>query len=84
MILFNKDVKFENNKRIEEIAIGDILKRKTDNCFYRVQDICMYSSVENEAYLRYHFYGFSIKYKDSIKNHFVNTFGDFEIYSKKE
>jgi hypothetical protein len=74
-----KDVEKIKNKKIDEIAIGDILKRKIDNCYYKIKDICSYNYSE-QPYLRYYFYGFCIKYKQNLKYHFVNDLNEFEIY----
>jgi hypothetical protein len=76
-MILTTDYVLSKTKDYSELKMGDILKRKSDGCFYEIKNITYNES--NRDYL-YIFYGFAIKFSRSLKNHFVSEDGLFFIY----
>lgn len=77
MIILENLIK-SGEKRLEDLQVGDVLKRKTDGCFYELENITEYITSHN---FYYSFYGFVIKFSRNLRNHFVTTEENlFEIY----
>ena len=76
-MILTTDFVLNKTKNYSELKIGDILKRKIDGCFYEIKNITY--DENNKEYL-YIFYGFAIKFSQSLKNHFVSEDGLFFIF----
>ena len=68
------------SKNMHEIGTTDVLKRKSDNCFYEVKDI----SFNKQEIAHYHFFGFTIKGIRNLQYHFENENNKFNIFLEDE
>ena len=65
---------YEVGKKLEELRVGDILKKEDKTLHIITEKLC-----ESSEKLFYHFYGFAIEEKLMIKM-FENRHGDFIVY----
>jgi hypothetical protein len=69
-----------NRKSREDLSTGDILKRKSDNCYYWIEDII----VENEGnyfYIKDRMTGFHVRDRVMLK-FFECPNNQFNVYTK--
>ena len=65
---------YEVGKKLEELRVGDILKKENKTLYVITDKIC-----EVEGKLFYHFHGFAVEEKVMIKM-FENRQGSFIVY----
>ena len=76
MIIFDKLEK-KSEKLLDELKVGDILKRKSDGCFYELNNITEHPGTHNFVYS---FYGFAVKMSKNLRMHFETNNNLFVIY----
>jgi len=76
MIIF-KDLPKISEKLLDELKVGDILKRKSDGCFYELNNITEHSETHNFVYS---FYGFAVKMSKNLKVHFETNNSLFLVH----
>ena len=75
-MIIRNELKKYCDKNIHEICKTDIIKRKSDNCFYEVKDV----SFDKQEIAHYHFFGFTIKGIRNLQYHFENENNKFNIF----
>lgn len=66
-----------SEKTVEQILVGDILKRKSDGFFYEIKDRFICDKKDNIATA---FFGFVIVKDNNLSKHFYFKDNKFEIY----
>jgi len=73
-----RDVKKIKDKSLDELAIGDILKRKSDRMYYDLKSITSPGGFEE---MIFSFFGFTVRGARNLKEHFeTNDSRKFTIY----
>jgi hypothetical protein len=76
-MLLSSNFILQETKSYSDLKIGDILKRKLDDCFYEIKNISYDAERKNHIYI---FHGFAIKHFSNLQNHFFSEKGIFDIY----
>lgn len=73
------ECKSKDVKSIEDVLVGDIFLRKSDNAFYRLNSISWGDTKGEDIYM---FEGFSILGRNNLRKHFRSEENKLVIYGE--
>jgi len=76
-MIIMKQLEKRAERTIDQLLPGDILKRKSDGCFYKLETISEDNVLNEKLFI---FYGFAVKFARNLRFHFEMEDGLFFVY----